>query len=133
MEFVRAWRLVRHQRAVLTALVTVALIAALSTAYKLPSMKKRSLALGAATSQILVDSSKSSLVTGATAEQLSTFGVRARVYAQYLSSRDAIGRLSAATGIPSTLITARGPFSSGTGIRNYQQQSGESRAKDLVD
>ena len=55
------------------------------------------------------------------------------MYAQYLSSRDAVDKISQATGIPATLIMARGPFSQGTGISNYDQQPAESRAKDLVD
>jgi hypothetical protein len=115
------------------AMIAVATTAAIATAYKVPSMEPRQLAVGAATSQILVDSDPSTLVAGAGTDQIAALGSRARVYAQYLSSRDAIAQISHATGIPNTLITARGPFSQGTGIKNYQQQPAESRAKDLVD
>jgi hypothetical protein len=114
-------------------MIALATAAAISTSYKLPSMKPRTLAVGAATSQILVDSNPSTLVAGAGTDQIAALGSRARVYAQYPSSRDAVEQISHATGIPGRLITARGPFSQGTGIKNYEQQPAESRAKDLVD
>jgi hypothetical protein len=114
-------------------MLVVALLAAIATSYKLPSMQKRSLAVGAATGQILVDSDPSTLVAGAGTDQIAALGSRAQVYAQYLSSRDAVGRIADQTGVPAPLITARGPFSQGTGVKNYQQQPAESRAKDLTD
>jgi hypothetical protein len=114
-------------------MIAVAAFAAITTAYKVPSMKPRELAVGAATSQILVDSNPSTLVAGAGTDQIAALGSRARVYAQYLSSRDAVDQIARASGIPARLITARGPFSQGTGIKNYEQQPAESRAKDLVD
>jgi hypothetical protein len=115
------------------AMIAVATAAAIATSYKVPSMEPRQLAVGAATSQILIDSDPSTLVAGAGTDQIAALGSRARVYAQYLSSRDAIDQIARQTGIPDRLITARGPFSQGTGIKNYQQQPAESRAKDLVD
>lgn len=121
----------QHKLLVAVALV-VATLAAASTSYKLPSMKPRSLQVGAATSQILVDSNPSTLVAGAGTDQIAALGSRARVYAQYMSSRDAVAKLSKVTGIPAPFITARGPFSQGTGIRNYEQQGAESRAADLT-
>jgi hypothetical protein len=124
--------IMRH-RLMTILMVLVAVVAAAWTGYKLPSMEQRSLAVGAATSQILVDSDPSTLVAGAGTDTIAALGSRATVYAQYLSSRDAVAKISRATGIPAYLIMARGPFSEGTGIKNYQQQPAESRAKDLVD
>jgi hypothetical protein len=124
--------IMRH-RLLAVFMVVVATAAAIATSFKLPSMEKRSLEVGAATSQILVDSDPSTLVAGAGTDQIAALGTRARVYAQYLSSRDAVAKLSKATGIDQYLITARGPFSQGTGIKNYEQQEAESRATDLVD
>jgi hypothetical protein len=115
------------------AMILVATAAALWTAYKLPSMQKRSIAVGAATSQILVDSNPSTLIAGAGTDQIAALGSRAQVLAQYLSSRDAVNQIAQQTHIQKWLITARGPFSQGTGIKNYEQQPAESRAKDLVD
>jgi hypothetical protein len=123
------WR----RKLIAVLMIAVAALAAITTAYKVPSMKPRELAVGAATSQILVDSNPSTLVAGAGTDQIAALGSRARVYAQYLSSRDAVDQIARASGIPSRLITARGPFSQGTGIKNYEQQPAESRAKDLVD
>jgi hypothetical protein len=124
--------IMRH-RLLAVFMVVVATAAAIATSFKLPSMEKRSLEVGAATSQILVDSDPSTLVAGAGTDQIAALGTRARVYAQYLSSRDAVDKISKETGIDEFLITARGPFSQGTGIKNYEQQPAESRAKDLVD
>ncbi len=123
----------KRRRLVVALAVVVALVVSLSTNYKLPSLKPRDLSQGAATSQMLVDSNPSTLVAGAGTDQIAALGSRAQVYAQYLSSRDAVSKISRDTGIPAALITARGPFSQGTGIKNYQQQPAESRAKDLVD
>jgi hypothetical protein len=122
----------RRHRLLVVVAIAVATLVALSTAYKLPSMKPRSISVGAATSQILVDSNPSTLVAGAGTDQIAALGSRARVYAQYLSSRDAVAKISKATGIPAPLITARGPFSEGTGLKNYQQQGAESRSSDLA-
>ena len=123
------WR----RKLIATLMIAVAALAAITTAYKVPAMKPRALAVGAATSQILVDSDPSTLVAGAGTDQIAALGSRARVYAQYLSSRDSVDKIARASGIPARLITARGPFSQGTGIKNYEQQPAESRAKDLVD
>jgi hypothetical protein len=122
-----------RMRLLVVMVLALGVLAAVATAYKIPSFEKRSLKVGAATSQILVDSERSTLVAGAGPDQISALGTRARVYAQYLSSRDAVAKISRQTGIPSSLIMARGPFSQGTGISNYDQQPAESRAKDLVD
>lgn len=123
----------KRRRLAVGIAVVVALVVSISTNYKLPSLKPRDLSQGAATSQILVDSNPSTLVAGAGTDQIAALGSRAQVYAQYLSSRDAVAKIAADTGIAAPLITARGPFSQGTGIKNYQQQPAESRAKDLVD
>jgi hypothetical protein len=133
MELVALVRELSRRRLLVVAIVLLSAVAAVATAYKLPSLEKRSIAVGAGTGQILVDSSPSTLIAGAGTDTISALGSRARVYAQYLSSRDAVARIAEETGIPARLITARGPFSQGTGIDNYAQQPAESRARDLVD
>jgi len=126
--------LLRHKIA-LTAIVAVAMLAAILTAFKVsPSgIERRSTSVGAATSQILVDSKESTLVKGAASDQLAALGTRASVYAQYLSSREAVGKIAREMKINPLLITASGPFSEGTGIRDYGEQGAESRATALVD
>jgi hypothetical protein len=126
--------LLRH-KVVLAAIIALALLAAVLTAFRVGSggIEKRSTSVGAATSQILVDSAESTLVKGAASDQLAALGTRASVYAQYLSSREAVNKIAHEMHVNPLLITASGPFSEGTGIRDYGEQGAESRATDLVD
>jgi hypothetical protein len=126
--------LLRH-KAVLGVITALAVLAAILTAFKVGpgGIERRSTSVGAATSQILVDSKESTLVKGAASDQLAALGTRASVYAQYLSSREAVGKIAKEMKINPLLITASGPFSEGTGIRDYGEQGAESRATALVD
>jgi hypothetical protein len=135
MELVRFVKSLLRHKAVLAAIFGLALLAAFLTAFKVGSggVEKRSTSVGAATSQILVDSSESTLVKGAASDQLAALGTRASVYAQYLSSREAVNKIAKELHIDPLLITASGPFSEGTGIRDYGEQGAESRATALVD
>ncbi len=134
MELVGFFRGLLHRKAVVAAILGLAAFAALLTAYKISpgGVQQRSLAVGAATSQILVDSSESTLVEGAGTDEIAALGTRAAIYAQYLSSRDAVDQIGRLIHVNPSLITAHGPFSQGTGIQAYQQQGAESRATDLV-
>ena len=135
MEIVGFVRTLLQRKLVLGILLALATFAALLTAFRISpdGLERRSVAVGAATSQILVDSAESTLVEGAGSDQIAALGTRARVYAQYLSSRDAINQIADEVGVDPRLITAHGPFSEGTGIQDYDQQGAESRARDLVD
>jgi hypothetical protein len=132
MELVSIFRQLWRRKLAFSVVVLVAALLATMTAYKLPSMKPRSLALGAASSQILIDSPASTLVQGADSAALVTLSTRATIYAQYLSSLEARSNIAAATGIPAAQIIAHGPFSADTGHANYQNQSSESRANDVT-
>ena len=132
MELVSIIRQLWRRKLLVVLVALIAVCVAIWSAYKVPSMEKRGLQLGAASSQILVDSPASTLVEGVDANQLTTLATRARVYAQYLASlqaRDAIGR---ASGIPPRYIKTSGPFSSDISRNNYQNQSSESRASDVL-
>src|SRR4051794_19221457 len=135
MEIVGFVRTLLQRKLVLGILLAVATLAAFMTAFRVgpEGVERRSVAVGAATSQILVDSAESTLVEGAGTDQIAALGTRARVYAQYLSSRDAVNQIADELGVNPLLITAHGPFSEGTGIQDYDQQGAESRARDLVD
>jgi hypothetical protein len=135
MEIVGFVRTLLQRKLVLGILLALATLAALMTAFRIgpDGIERRSVAVGAATSQILVDSAESTLVEGAGSDQIAALGTRARVYAQYLSSRDAVNQIAADMKVDPRLITAHGPFSEGTGIQDYDQQGAESRARDLVD
>jgi hypothetical protein len=135
MEVVGFVRALLQRKAVLGVLLGLAVLAACLTAFRVsPSgIERRSVAVGAATGQILVDSAESTLVEGAGSDQIAALGTRAQVYAQYLSSRDAVSKIARGINVDPALITAAGPFSEGTGIQDYDQQGAESRARDLVD
>ena len=91
--FVRS--LLRH-KLVVGIILALAVLAAFMTAFRVGpgGVERRSVAVGAATSQILVDSAESTLVEGAGTDQIAALGTRARVYAQYLSSRDAVDQIA---------------------------------------
>jgi hypothetical protein len=135
MEIVGFVRTLLQRKLVLGILLALATLAAVMTAYRIgpDGAERRSVAVGAATSQILVDSAESTLVEGAGTDQIAALGTRARVYAQYLSSRDAVNQIAAEIGVDPLMISAHGPFSEGTGIQDYDQQGAESRARDLVE
>ncbi|MFL5833542.1 MAG: hypothetical protein ACJ76B_06140 [Solirubrobacterales bacterium] len=135
MEVVGFVRALLQRKAVLGVLLALAVLAACMTAFRIGpnGVERRSVAVGAATGQILVDSAESTLVEGAGSDQIAALGTRARVYAQYLSSRDAVNKIAHEINVDPALITAAGPFSEGTGIQDYDQQGAESRARDLVD
>jgi hypothetical protein len=132
MELVSIIRQLWRRKLLVVLVALVAVCVAIWSAYKVPSMEKRGLQLGAASSQILVDSPASTLVEGVDANQLTTLSTRARVYAQYLASLQARDAIAKATGIPSRAIRVSGPFSSDISRNNYSNQSSESRAGDVL-
>jgi hypothetical protein len=132
MELVSIIRQLWRRKLLVLLVVLVAFCVAIWSTYKVPSMQKRGLQLGAASSQILVDSPASTLVEGVDANQLTTLSTRARVYAQYLASLQARDAIAKASGIPARAIKTSGPFSSDIARNNYQNQSSESRANDVL-
>jgi hypothetical protein len=132
MEFVSIIRELWRRKLLLIPVFVLAVLGALMSAYKLPSMEKRSLELGAASSQILVDSPASTLVEGAESGALTTLATRARVYAQYLSSLEAREDIARESDLPAKVIATSGPFSADTGRANYEPQPSEARANDVL-
>ena len=132
MEFVSILRHLWRRKLLLFLVFLFAVVAAIFSAYKLPSMEKRSVQLGAAGSQILVDSPASTLVQGAQENELSTQSTRARIYAQYLASLEARDDIAKASGIPARAIKTAGPFSSDIPRNQYQPQPSEARANDVL-
>jgi hypothetical protein len=125
------------QRKILVGVVVlVALFAAILSAYRFspfpPSLEKRSLSVAAASSQILVDSTDSTLVTGAEAGELDALATRAKIYGQYLSSLAAREEIAKLVGIPPEAISTSGPFSPATGQQEYAAQPSGERADELL-
>jgi hypothetical protein len=125
------------QRKFLVGLVVVfALFAAILSAYRFspapPSFEKRSLTVAAASGQILVDSTNSTLVTGAEAGELDALATRAKIYGQYLSSLAAREEIAKRVGVPPETISTSGPFSPATGQQEYAAQPSGERADELL-
>jgi hypothetical protein len=132
MELVSIFRQLWRRKLLVFLAFLVAVCVAIWSGYKIPSMEKRGLALGAASSQILVDSPASTLVEGADGGELTTLSTRARVYAQYLSSLEARDQISKISGVPARLISLSGPFSTDIPRNTYQNQPSEARANDIL-
>jgi len=125
------------QRKVLVGLVALlALFAAILSAYRFspvpPSLEKRALTVAAASSQILVDSTDSTLVTGAEVSELDALATLAKIYGQYLSSLDAREAIAKQVGIPASSISTSGPFSPATGQQEYAAEPSGERAEELL-
>jgi hypothetical protein len=132
MELVSILRDLWRRKLLVSAAFALAVLVSVASAYRLPSMQARSVQLGAASSQILVDSPASTLVQGADSGQISTLSTRALVFAQYLSSLEAREDIARASGIPANLISLSGPFSNDNARVTYQPQASSDRANDIA-
>lgn len=116
--------------------VAIAVIAAVLSAYSLslnpPGLKSRTLQVSAASSQILIDSPKSTLVAGADLGTFDALATRAKIYGQYLSSLAARQQIAEEAGVPARTISSSGPFSPATGQYSYESQSSEDRASEIL-
>ena len=123
------------QRKLLVGIVLVlAIAAAIFSSYRISSggLESRSLAVAAASSQILVDSPDSTLVQGAELGTFEALATRAKIYGQYLASLAARREIAKLAGVPARSIATSGPFSSATGQTAYSSQSSEERAGELL-
>jgi len=125
------------QRKLLVGLVfALSLLACVYSAYRInlnpPGLATRSLSVSAASSQILIDSPRSTLVTGAEAGTLDALATRAKIYGQYLSSLSARAAIAKRVGIPPQAISTSGPFSPATGQESYASQPSDERAEELL-
>jgi hypothetical protein len=116
--------------------IAIAALAAIFSAYQIrvspPGLHSRALQVGAASSQILVDSPKSALVDGASLGTFEALSTRAKIYGEYLSSLAARKQIAKLAGVPAASISSSGPFSSATGQNNYETQSSEDRANEIL-
>jgi hypothetical protein len=132
MELVSILRDLWRRKLAVAAVFVLALVVSIASAYRIPSMQKRSVQLGAASSQILIDSPASTLVQGADSGQITTLSTRALVYAQYLSSLEARDDIARASGIPARAISLSGPFSNDNARVTYNPQASPDRANDIA-
>jgi hypothetical protein len=113
------------------AAVVVALLVAISTNYKLPSFEKRAQLVGAATSQVLIDSSTSAIAD--VERDPGPLANRAVVLAQYMSSAEARAAIAEKMNLTPSQIAADGPFSSLTDRSTYQATPAGPRANQLTE
>jgi hypothetical protein len=136
MAFVEIAREIWQRKLLVGLVFALALIAAIYSAYQInlfpPSLKSRALSVSAASSQILIDSPRSTLVTGAEAGTLDGLATRAKIYGQYLSSLEARAEIAKRVGIPPQTISSFGPFSPASGGETYASQPSDERAEELL-
>ncbi|HEX3042654.1 MAG TPA: hypothetical protein VHP56_11265 [Solirubrobacterales bacterium] len=120
----------KRRRWVIAAFV-LALLVGISTNYKLPSFEKKSLLVGAASSQVLIDSSTSAIAD--VDRDPAPLANRAVVLAQYMSSAEARTQIADKMGLAPTQISADGPFSTLTDRSTYQATPAGPRANQLTE
>ncbi len=131
MDLIRILDELWHRRRWVIAAAFVALLVGLSTGYKLPSFEKRELLTGAASSQVLIDSSTSAI--GDVERDPAPLATRAVVLAQYMSSAEARTAIAKKMGLSPTQIAADGPFSTLTNRSTYQATPAGPRANQLTE
>jgi hypothetical protein len=126
-------RLWKHKILVFLVLL-LAVAAAILSSYQVSSegLKKRSLSVSAASSQILVDSVPSALSQGVETSTFEALATRAKIYGQYLASLSARVEIAERAGVPVASLSTSGPFSTATGQVNYSAESSGERATELL-
>jgi hypothetical protein len=131
MDLIRILNELWSRRLWVLAAIVVAGLFGLSTTYKLPSFEKRAALVGAASSQVLIDSATS--VIGDVEKDPAPLANRAVVLAQYMSSAEARTEIAKRMSLEPTQIAADGPFSSLTNRSTYQATPAGPRANQLTE
>lgn len=137
MEPVEAIRQLWSRKLLVGLVLVFAVLAAILSAYRFsaspPGLHSRSLTVGAASSQILVDSKKNEAIAGeASLGAFEALAIRAKIYAEYLSSLEARQKIADFAGVPARSISSSGPFSTAAGQGNYESQNSEDRANEIL-
>lgn len=136
MAFVDTIRQLWQRKGLVAIVLVLAVFAAILTAYQVsispPGLHKRTLQVSAASSQILVDSPKSTLVSGGSTDTFAALATRAMIYGQYLSSLEARRQIAKKVGVPPATIATAGPYSPETGQTAYESQPAGERANELL-
>ncbi len=131
MDLVRILSELWDRRRWVAAAALLALLIGISTSYRLPSLEKKELLSGAASSQVLIDSATSAI--GDVERDPAPLATRAIVLAQYMSSAEARTAIAEQMGLSPTQIAAAGPFSSLTDRSTYQATPAGPRANQLTE
>jgi energy-converting hydrogenase Eha subunit F len=131
MDLIRILNELWNRRLWVLAATVIALLIGISTNYRLPSFEKRAQLVGAATSQVLIDSSTSAIAD--VDRDPAPLANRAVVLAQYMSSAEARTAIATKMGLSPTQIAADGPFSTLTDRSTYQATPAGPRANQLTE
>ena len=131
MDLIRILNELWSRRLWVVAAVVVAALFGISTSYKLPSFEKRAQLVGAASSQVLIDSSTSAIAD--VDRDPAPLANRAVVLAQYMSSAEARTAIAAEMDLLPGQIAADGPFSTLTDRSTYQATPAGPRANQLTE
>lgn len=131
MDVIRIINELWDRRRWVIAAIVIAMLIGISTSYRLPSFEKKELLSGAASSQLLVDSSTSAIAD--VEKDPAPLANRAVVLAQYMSSAEARTAIAREMGLSPTQIAADGPFSSLTDRSTYQATPAGPRANQLTE
>jgi capsular polysaccharide biosynthesis protein len=136
MAFVDTIRQLWQRKGLVVVVLVLAVFAAILTAYQVsispPGLHKRTLQVSVASSQILVDSPKSTLVSGGSTDTFDALATRAKIYGQYLSSLEARRQIAKKVGVSPATISTAGPYSPETGQTVYESQPAGERANELL-
>jgi hypothetical protein len=129
MELVAICQELWRRRIALAVAFVIALLAGMSVVYHLPSLKKKSLSYGAATTQFLLDSNKSSLANSGA--DLTNLATRAAVFTRFMTSPDVQTAIARHAGVPATRIEVDAPVDPG-GPQGSTQPPAERRSSELA-
>jgi hypothetical protein len=136
MAFVDTIRQLWQRKGLVAVVLAFAVFAAILTAYQVsispPGLHKRTLQVSVASSQILVDSPRSTLISGGSTDTFDALATRAKIYGQYLSSLEARHQIAKKVGVPAQTISTAGPYSPETGQTVYESQPAGERANELL-
>jgi hypothetical protein len=130
MELTEIIRTLWERKVALAIVVGLALLAGLSTVYRIsPSgLSSRSYEFGAAQAQLLVDSPRSSLLD--LTQETPPLAERAAVYAQFMRSNAIKAAIAEEAGIPVNQVTTEGPYTAAGATQNIPRPA-ETRSNEI--
>lgn len=130
MEFAQIVKTLWDRKPALVAILGLAVFISIATMYHVSTkgLSTRSYSYGAAQQQIMIDSSRSSLID--LSQDGAPLASRAAVYAEFMRSNGVIQAIAKRLGVPAGTIVAQGPFTTAGGTQNIPRPS-EARANEI--
>jgi hypothetical protein len=130
MELSQILNTLSRVKLLVAAVAAVAVLAAISTSYRITTggLVSRSHAYGAAQTQVLIDSPRSSLID--LSQETAALASRAAVYAEFMRSNAVKAYIGRAVHVPAAAIVTSGPFTAAGGTQNIPRPS-EARSNEV--